>query len=222
MELKWKYFLSGPKAFNRFTGCYRSIKLIICMNRYKNHERTAMPIVDAVQADPGFWHRPLVYASNPGGPGADAARGWMPITWYSLGKSALGCGVCFFSWLMFWYGRRVRANVSAFFGSPLAVVARGWWLINGRGDAAVVRGATIRTRPTVSLVQIAAFLRSAPVCLRVLEAPREVDHEAGGSGTLRSAIRISLCAIFSERRGKWFFLYATCSRPHLLCATRLI
>lgn len=104
---------------------------------------------------------------------------------------------------MFWYGGRVGANVSGFLGSPLAVViAGGGRLIHGRGDAAVVSGATIHTRPTVSLVQIAAFLRSAPVCLRVLEAPGEVDHEAGGSGTLRSAIRISLCAIFSESRGE--------------------
>lgn len=182
-----------------------------------------MPIVDAVQADPGFWHRPLVDASNPGGSCAGAARGWMSITWHSRGKSALGCAVCFFSWLVFWYGRRVGAYVSAFLGSPLAVViARGWRFITGRGDAAVVSGAAIHTRPTVSLVHVAAFLRSAPVCLRVLEAPREVDHEAGGSGTFRSAIRISLCAIFSESRGKWFFLYATGSRPHLLCATRLI
>lgn len=181
-----------------------------------------MPIVDAVQADPGFWHRPLVCASYPGGSCAGAAGGWMSIPWHSLGKSALGCVVCFFSWLMFWCGGRVWAYVSTVLGSPLAVVARGWYLFGDRGDAAVVSRATVHTRPTVSLVQVAAFFRSAPVCLRVLEAPREVDHETGGSGTLRPAIRISLCAIFFESRGNWFFLYATGSRPHLWCATRLI
>lgn len=166
-----------------------------------------MTVANTVKADPSLWHRPLVCTSDPGGSCADAAGGWVSIPGQPLGKSALGRAACLLSWLMFRYDGGVWAYITVFLGFPFAVVVvRRWSLANARGDAVVVSGATVGARPMLPQVRVAALLRSAPVGLRVLEAPREVDHETGGPGTAGSPVGIPLCAIFSESRGNWVFL----------------
>lgn len=84
----------------------------------------------------------------------------------------------------------------------------------------VVGRAPIRARTPVLTpqVRVAALLRSAPVGLSVLEAPREVDHEAGGSGAAGSAIRFPFGSVFPEsscRREDGVFLEAARSGPHV-------
>lgn len=166
-----------------------------------------MAVVDTVQADPSLWHRPLVCASDPGGSCANAAGGRVPIAGQALGKSAVGRAACLLSGLMFRYDGGLRAYVTVFLWFALAVVVvRRWRLANARRDAVVVSGATVGARPMLPQVRVAALLRSAPVGLRVLEAPREVHHETGGSGTPGSPIGIPLCPIFSESRGNRVFL----------------
>lgn len=166
-----------------------------------------MAVVDTVEADPSFWHRPLVCASDPGGSCANAAGRGVSIPGQPLGKSAVGRAACLLSGLMFRVAGSRCAYIPVFLWFPLAaVVVRRWRLANAGGDAVVVSGAAVGARPVLPRVRVAPLLRSAPVGLRVLEAPREVDHETGGPGTASSPIGIPLCAIFSESRGNRVFL----------------
>lgn len=101
----------------------------------------------------------------------------MPIPGQPLGKSAMGRAACFLPGLMLRHDGRLRARVPVILGLPLAVVVvRGGRLADARRDAVVVRGATIGARPMLPQIRVATLLRSATVGLRVLEAPREVDH----------------------------------------------
>lgn len=87
--------------------------------------------------------------------------------------------------------------------------------------AVVVPGAAISARPPVlSQVRVAALLRSAPVSLGVLETPRKIDHEAGGSGAAGPAVGFPFGpAVFPEGCYRWredgVFLEAARSGPHL-------
>lgn len=164
-----------------------------------------MAVVDTVEADPSFWHRPLVCASDPGGSCANAAGRGVSIPGQPLGKSAVGRAACLLPGLMFRVAGSSRAPVFLWF--PLAaVVVRRWRLANAGGDAVVVSGAAVGAGPVLPRVRVAALLRSAPVGLRVVEAPREVDHETGRPGTASSPIGLPLCAIFSESTGNRVFL----------------
>jgi len=178
-----------------------------------------MAVVNAVKADPSLGHRPLVRASDPGGSRAHAAGGRVPIPGQPLGKSAVGRAACLLPGLMLRYRGGLEAYVPVFLGFPLAgvviLIRGGHSLADARRDAVVVRGAAVRARPVLPRVRVAALLRSAPVGLRVLEAAREVHHEAGGPAAAGSPTGVPRAAIFAKRRGDRVFLKTTSSRPHL-------
>lgn len=134
---------------------------------------------------------------------------------------------CVLPGLGFRFDGGLGAHAAVLLGLALRRGRGGGLAADARGDAAavvvmvvvvvVVRGAPIRARPVLPQVRVAALLRPAPVGLRVLEAPREVYHEAGGSGAAGPAVGLPSGAVFPE--GCWredgVFLEATRSGPHL-------
>lgn len=174
-----------------------------------------MSVVDAVKADPSLRHRPLVCAADPGGPCAHAAGRRVPIPGEPLGKRAVRRAARLLPRWALRVDRSLRAHGAVLLGFPLAVVV----VVRGRRLAQAARmvmvgGAAVGARPVPAQVRVAALLGSAPVGLRLLEADREVDNEAGGPGTAGPPVTVPLCAVFCVRRGKRVFLYATRSCSH--------